>query len=607
MFGSKKGVSLLYVLMALVCVGAMGSLVLSMAKKEAGDSSLRTSSELARFSATAGLTYATADFFTNSANANKVIDILNNWDYTDNSKNDGRRWVVRGEGEKEFKEIDIDDDGKYDMKFRVKIVNIDASELKQVTQRNESGSIVQISNPDNSFFVVMLESESIDKSGSRAKNTGFYKITGFELDIQTVKAEMQALYLGGGNMWIHCPITVNGDTYIGNYGNSSNALYHTGGTSASEPYSNYNGKFRLYQSDDAPSSQLSYENFKGPAYFKGGKVMFIRPDINFAQGFGGSAEFQLYDQGNVNVAANSKVIMSNKLTNANDSLKIIFEENCKLIYNKNKQTPSNYPEKFWRNIEDKDIDNTKIDISDDFILDNLGMSRAEPPAFKIKLSNDIINKAMSITSLQYHHTLDGNALNNLYDNNPKNRYKNPKDGKEWLVLQTESQNFGGTTGAFNKRAIIIHKGQGGNQIPNVDMNSGNILFYLPENNELGLGISGAAAVVNYSQLQGTFRGMFYNSSPDTEINLAAGTGGWKVKGAFYNIGSPNGSNKSIQFGVGSVNRITFEYDEAALQEFIDLGILEPVRYTPPPDNNRIDIIPTSIYPKGKSVLLSRSF
>ena len=606
MFGSKKGVSLLYVLMALVCVGAMGSLVLSMAKKEAGDSSLRTSSELARFSATAGLTYA-ASYFINPVNSTNVKNILEHWDSWSETDKNSNRWIVRGEGGKEFKEID-------DMKFRVKIVNIDASGLKQVTAIEEA---------DKSFFVVMLESESIDKSGSRAKNRGFYKITGFQKTGTSSKTPTHALYLGGGNMWIWCPIEVHGGpTYVGNRNsdkNAAKAIKHNS-SSTTDNKSIYDKEFILVQGKDDYEVELANEEFRGPAYFEGGKVIFsyinqTRDDNVFYSHFGGNALFTATDanatvKNNSNPQYNSPskniVMLSGGFSSAFNSsggygLKFdnsINNDNSQFVYVSNDYFENNTQNiKFYTGSPyiPSPLPNS---MTPDYIAKTLGITNRNPPAHKIELNDDIKGKKLIHNNMMAYGSVTENFLTEKW-NDHTNNYTDDK-GREWLVLEENGPHPYKSDGSFfGKRAIIIHKSTSlsfDGSFLNVS-NNGNILFYVDKD----VSVSGTGLAAN--QITGTFRGMFYNASSNAAINLSPAGNGWTVNGAFYNAPQTPGatSNSVIQFGTGANSKLTVNYDEAALQEFVDLGVVVPTEGGGDP------IITNVPDYQGKSTMLSRSF
>ena len=305
--GNQKGVALLYVLIALVFVGSIGTLVLALAHKEKGAGSLYASSEAARYSATAGLTYAN-NFFTetdDTEHRKRVDELLTRWYLNRNNTSIIKeRWITgRGSGSGIAKYID---DSFYDaqdgMRFRAHIVNMDFSRF----------------NPDgDSSIRVMFRSESIDNSGSRASNYGFYTITGFEPIIQEGEpAEINALHLGTINE-VNTILTVNGSTYFQDAasGTSPSGVLNQSGHQ-------FNGQFvRMAPNNDATSFNIGGVTFGGKTYFGVMPGVTTPPQINdnggavvFKQGFGSESPIKVPNNGATvesgNVYLNNKMIVN---------------------------------------------------------------------------------------------------------------------------------------------------------------------------------------------------------------------------------------------------------------------------------------------------------
>jgi len=605
-FKKQKGVALGYVLMALVCVGAISMLVLNMAKKETVDNSLRSSSETARFTATAGLTYAT-NYFTNPANKDDVLDLLQGWyeKHNDPSASEPRKWIAGNANSY------LEDN---DMKFRVKIVGVDFSGVQAVT--DPDGKFKTGKSADDSKIVVLFESESKDKSGSRAINFGSYTLLGFETNAKDGAYPTHAFYLGRGDMWIHCPVTINGDTYVGKKNSipGTTAIKHNQSSSTPDgATSYYNGEFRLYQSSPADTVELADEVFNGPAYFESGTVLFSfynTYNSQFNQGFGGSAIFHTQG-GNASVKTGYPAIFSNDAQfKTTSSYKLNFAANCSLIY----VPSSNFAAGFYSGTTPGI--RTPSNISNVNVLNKLGMDPQEPPACIIDLKEITDNEAQYIYDFTTA-SVTGATLNNWY-NNPSMRggkqlYKN------WMVLRTTKQQtdtFVGMGAGFTGKAIIIYRGSGGTgnyqtgTLPQVDDN-GMILFYIPEQDA----VNGS---FTFSQVQGKFRGLFYNASPNSRVSISVigtnsgwGTvGNWTVKGGFYNAGKIKGTanNSLIQLGAGGAGRVTITYDPEVMDALKELGVLKPDMDASSPDNPpELVQIPTTLFPKVKAELLSRSF
>jgi len=252
MVNNRKGVALLYVLIALVFVGAVGLLVLNMANKEKTDSGLRASSEAARSMATAGLTYATNYFSDPATDKSELIGLLNDWF---KNKSDKKKWLAGGENSFSSQ---TENDG---IRFRVEIVNMDFSRF------NEIGNPID----------VMFRSEAIDKSGSRSENSGFYTITGFEPSEIIIKTpEINALDMRGGLNEINTKLIVNGDTYFEDASSAWGGALNFSGHE-------FNGQFRRMARANNAEFRLRDATFRGPAYF-GSLPGIAPPSLNFGGG-----------------------------------------------------------------------------------------------------------------------------------------------------------------------------------------------------------------------------------------------------------------------------------------------------------------------------------
>jgi hypothetical protein len=257
---NKKGVSMLYVLMALVCVGAMGSLVLSMAKKEKADSSLRYSSELARYGATSGLVLAVNEPLKTEEFANLMDKWYKFWKKADKYEEPKKeeKWLKLGDGYDYSNGKYYEDKNNNNMKYRARVVNADFT------------NVILKENP---YINLMIECESIDKSGSRAKNVAFYKVYGFEDQIKSTRPK-SALYMGGGMDEINTPLTVtgisediNGDTFLRGSANINVDGNEFGNVDLYKRTGN-GGEFRLNLTNEGTAARvLKGSNFYGPAYF----------------------------------------------------------------------------------------------------------------------------------------------------------------------------------------------------------------------------------------------------------------------------------------------------------------------------------------------------
>ena len=266
--GNQSGVALLYVLIALVFVGAIGSLTLNMANKEKADSGLRASSEISRFAATAGLTYATSFFTTDASNTlrrDRVDTLLAHWYANrDNTNAITQRWITgeetgTGAGITRFTNNSFLNTSE-GMRFRVEIANMDFSRFNL-----------------DSTINVKFRSESLDNSGGRANNFGFYTIRGFEpVAGEAEPGEISALDMRGGLNEINTRLTVNGDTYFEDasteWGGSINFSGHV-----------FDGQFVRRAAVSNATFRLRDATFSGPTYFAA-LPGITPPTINFGGG-----------------------------------------------------------------------------------------------------------------------------------------------------------------------------------------------------------------------------------------------------------------------------------------------------------------------------------
>jgi hypothetical protein len=615
MLDNQKGVALAYVLIAFVFVGAIASLMLNMANKESADSALRASSEMARFAANAGLTYTT-NFFTDTTTAaqTKALDILKHW-YANwkaggdlKKINDNYSWIA---GDKDSY---LDTNG---MKFRVRIVNIDFDSIQQVSDVSTTPPKM-INEPNTSPIKILLKSEAIDKSGSRASSFGTYRIIGFE-DREVPRQEItHALYLGGGSILINATVDINGDVYIGGQNSTLPPIQHTNQSTGSTQISHYRGEFRHYGNPAGQASLLANERFHGPAYFEGGEINFSHygtTDNIFYDGFGAS-NVTIKNKTSRATMANGTASKKNlaifagdvKYSEVNPSpwgYQLVFGTNCSLRY----VPSSNFVANFYSG--SPAISNT-APITRDTVLKALGMSIDEPPSFEIILSNEILAKRHNLPAGGAG-TITGTTLNGYLTNNGIPKYTD-NDGNQWLVLATSNAAvFGGGGSAFNGNAIIInrHGGNAAGSLFNVGA-GGVVLFFVPPDDHPDPNLRPVDKTVSYGSITGTFNGLFYNGSKSTRLTLGANNAGWTVNGAFYNIGNGGdpSNNAEIWIGASGANGIiSINFNnptgQNALNKIQGLGILS----FSGGGSGDFDFsrVPKTILPKPISEMLSRSF
>ena len=529
MVNNRKGVALLYVLMALVFVGAVGLLVLNMANKEKTDSGLRASSEAARSMATAGLTYATNYFSDPATDKSELIGLLNDWF---KNKSDKKKWLAGGENSFTSQN---ENDG---IRFRVEIVNMDFSQIGN----NE------LNNP----ITVMFKSESIDASGSRAENFGTYDVFGFELEkqITTVVVPDAAFFSESGGHFFYAPITVNGYAYF------KNGINEFFGNSI------FNGIFRL----DGGSSPMGITGatFNGPAFFSSGRVgkNGLASGTNvFNRGFGSFANIE-YEWENVQFEVrngNDAYIYGdfrNRGAYANAGIRFIGDNTGGtkgILY---RPTVAASAGKLYdpANIHASGTANAPLrtereNLTPAQVMARLGIPDIPPCKPIINIPADWLNAPL-ITGAQ-----TGAQLNNLTPNGPNG----------WIIRRTNGSNFAtGGTGFTGKMVLIVegtfHEGDNFFEVAN----TGNVFVYVRGNNILSMNTT-------------NFRGMIYTSSNSTPwaLNLR-GANNLHLRGGVYSTGT--GATRLL-----AGNRVEITYDKIPLEQMVKELVVGGQRVITMPD------------------------
>jgi hypothetical protein len=619
---------MLYVLMALVCVGAMGSLVLSMAKKEKADSSLRYSSELARYGATGGLTLAVNE----PLRTQKFVDLIEKWYKVYN----GKLTIPNSEKEQWEKEKYLDlgvidkiepsgTSGYYQdqngNKLRARVVNVDFSGLQQ--------------NPP--VINMMVECESIDKSGSRAKNVAFYKVHGWEEEREE-NAPNSALYLGGGMDEINVPLTVTGVT--GEKGHTflrgsgvMNENGHIFGNSTLYEQTGDGGEFRIRgkwitpipadSKNPAREQQagiLNGASFYGPAYFgydNGLSTSSVRTWFNkkntFYGKFGLETSVRLIGDGQ-EVDFHDDVYLNGYIvTHGNNSNKTWK------FYDKRGSTPANkikpiltYTQSavFAANVSSSDentmwkaskADNIDVMYSTDNdykpnvptsqpnsmssagMLRNLGMKETDPPSINIRLDK-LPNFPTALTPVNGKTPgmvavpITGADLNAEYEKqkaaNTLYRYSGmPPEENGWMLLRLGS----------NTSATIFDSPSSGNTGANtaftgkmvllIDGNTGgnpgsNINLFVSGQNSNSLILvehERNAAQLGHNNL---IRGLIVKRG-NGQLNFKSTGTNMILRGAAYCVkGDYPSSRPEFRLEGGASNRITIEYDPSVLRQIM---------------------------------------
>ena len=546
---NQKGVSLVYVLMALVCVGAMGSLVLSMAKKETADSSLRMSSELSRYAATAGLTHA-INYFTNPANEQEALTLLKYWHdkykkgeinlITDDAP---QKWIDGGASS--F----VNKDG---MRFRTKIINVDFGNLKRITGKSNRTR-------KDSGIMIMLECESIDKSASRAKSRGSYVIYGYEVEETSTAFPENALYMGSGADEINVVVDVDGATFLRGGG----FLHHSGHVFGNPTTG---GEFRRHGT--GTGFILKNSVFNGPAYFgeeagqNGSTKMKLESGRSiFKRGFGSESFISSTGQSDPDIYLGA--FLNNGYITENYNGGWIFQPQARLrgLSGQTYEAGSGsgiaklYS---WSGVAVAPTIPATLESSKMKITDSLNMPKDPPPAIDINFSliEPYIYPLTAINGKRK--GVNGDDLNNLYNNYPGQKYK-----EEWMVIrfQPDGTPFSsdGASGFSGKMILLIDN--------KIAASGFATQFY--KSADKGVSLIVVEKGVRADQLghNTLIRGLVVNLGSG-DLDLQSSGKNMAVRGAVYCVGSGK-----LRLEGGANNKITFRYDRSVLEEIAELGVV----------------------------------
>jgi len=623
---NNKGASLLYVMMALVFVGAVASLVLNSARKEAIDSSLHASTEMARFSATAGLTFAS----TLLANPEDTVPAQNitsqelikrlyfrSQGFNENGQplaaTDSRlpletqRWIV---GSANTFHSDAPDSN---FRFRVRIMNVDFR-LRDVTAA---------AGINDSYVLVQLESEAIDRSGSRSRNSGVFQIFGYQGGIaETVTLfPSSALYLGGGMGEINTRLTVNGDTFLRGGGN----LNFSGHI--------FDGEFRRRGAPTTeatgPALRMYGATFRGPAYFgidsidannnpTNTRLFFESTPSTFLRGFASESNIDVN-----NPVANSPII--GNINSPADSVGVFLNANAtvrgvghwRFIGNSRLRTLSSrqYGESNWQGVwtsgnpinlfsgstnANRPINWTGSnwahailppDRTTMNLFDSLRISPNDPPSIDIDLS------VIPPDIIQNHSggRLTGAALNSLYSGAPK--YNG------WMVVRinTTTPFTQNDATVFNGKAVFIMS----------RTSNGGARLFRSGDGSVSLIVAENGVELDQFGHNSQFRGLIVKRGAG-RLNLTTDGNAMTIEGAVYSVRQGT-STGTFRLEGGGTNRITINYRPEIIKQIMDElpGVITVNGTGDDSNTERIPefaLIPSTLNPRGPfTELWSRNF
>ncbi len=251
---SQKGVSLLYVMAALIVGGFIGTALLKMSHHSQMASVMYAGSESARSAVNAGFMKGLSVLeATNDVEKERVIDIIKMWVEAKQSDTiqDRFRWLTDSGNSDKF--VDLGSRQKY----RVQIIGIDYED-----------------NGSNPKVRVALQSEGIGSGNSRASAIGTYALNGLGKDIPEGTKPKNAIHLETGSFEWNCSLHVIGNSYFG--GSLQSNVYPP----------RFEGEIYVRSNNDSVNFN-SGGTFEQKAYF-GGPVSIAgegEPDFQSSAGF----------------------------------------------------------------------------------------------------------------------------------------------------------------------------------------------------------------------------------------------------------------------------------------------------------------------------------
>ncbi len=244
----NSGMSMLYVLAALIVTGFIGTALLKVSTGDRISNAHYSTSASARSAALSGMIFAIEKFENPTHSVNNLL-LLNKW--------------IKAESGGPFTAADRWYVGMEDGYYTLPNINLEAK--------------VEILAFDKARQNITLRSEGKGTGGSRASITSVYYLDGLdfeeveevieveeEVEVETDWGEENAFFLGDGlSLDAHSAFDITGDVYIG----SGTDIYFDSYVSGST----FQGNFIIAKANSAASNLLRFDGstitFEGPAYF----------------------------------------------------------------------------------------------------------------------------------------------------------------------------------------------------------------------------------------------------------------------------------------------------------------------------------------------------
>lgn len=404
LFSETNGVSMLFVLSALVVTGFIGTSLISLNTVDKTANIFYKNSAAARSAAKSGM-IAGLNILESAEKAEDNVRLLQRWidanAQSDLSKND--LWIVG-------------DDDTYvqlsdNLSYRTKLLAFDKEK-----------------------FTITLRSEGAKTDGSKASVTGVYKLHGLEYSKSTANIPQNALHLGGGADEFNRALHVYGGTYMGG---SGHCYDNTGGTYK------FMGPFYLENSHPSDSFELKGAEFHSRSYFDGlFNVQVVASGNNcvFKKALGIETHMQVWSGAEFTVE--SEGIFANGSIGLPGDTKLNLLNNGEVKINKNQ--PYLYDCNNGGGIKDysKIFENYTTFKRESFVDVKGILGISKPPQIFLDMVA-IEQKAKTVSwwgnpDITLPYSCSGTHMNDLYDNYKESDFFVDSAGTKWMVLKIDA-------------------------------------------------------------------------------------------------------------------------------------------------------------------------
>ncbi len=186
-YKNSQGVSMLYVLAALIVTGFIGSAMIKMVAGDRTAHALYSTSASARSAAKSGIIDAIS-YFENGGNKDEILALLKAWVA---NPTPAPIWISGS---------------------TTKFVDLNTRNLVDYDENNDPKFKVRMLSFDERSFNITLIALGTGKGNARASITSVYNLEGLFIDREIGNVPSNAIQLDNGNFEFNCKLTINGNT-----------------------------------------------------------------------------------------------------------------------------------------------------------------------------------------------------------------------------------------------------------------------------------------------------------------------------------------------------------------------------------------------------------